>query len=343
MLMEPLRYHRNKLHRWVGWFVINLAMLLGMTGCSISDDRDICCEEVVLLYRYVRTTFDEYRFFIQNKRHFLFDDQGLFIREVYSTKKEPQRLSLVKLPTGAYTVVTVGNVTEGYTRLTSLKPGVSRLQDFQLTLEKHVAEGVLAEAEELFWNSRTFTVEEGKRYSYICDMANIHCHLYMKVQWEALPPPGSPLYHVELSYLAPGYSLQIDDSYSIAVAGTPPAGKRYSTPSFVWHEFPHFLPPDSAIIRVEEPLQGQDLYPKLITLRYRDDAIPTLQIRHQGEPLFKKPIDLKPIFLDWGWLPNKSHEQIYRIELYIKKDGNVIVKPWFSGSVEDWQDGGTFG
>lgn len=324
--------------------ITSLSFLVLVTSCTLTDERDVCCEGVTLLYRYVRTTFDEYRIFIKSERHFLFDGEGRFLREVYGSKRNPQRLIIRGLSSGNYTVVTVANATEGYTQLSPLQIGVSKLSDFKLSLGKQEADGVFAQAEELFWNSRTFHVERGKSSFHICDMANLHCHLFLKISWEDLPPKGSSLYQIELSHLAPGYTLSVDDRYSLAVAGVFPKTEGHeSTQAFVWHEFPHFTSPDDAVVRVEETLQGQELYPELISFRYRDDAIPTLQIRHEGIPLFNKPIVLGPIFLDWGWMPNKSHEQIYRLDLYIKKDGNVVIKPWFSGSVEDWQDGGTFG
>lgn len=323
-----------------------LLMVIVLGSCSTLDERDECCEEVTLIYRYVRTTTDEYQQFVHTERHFLFDQQGLYVREVPSAPDNRQRVILRQLPIGEYTMVTVGNVSEGYTAMTTLEKGVSRLSDFRLALQQLHSDGsgAFAEAEELFWNSRRFKTELNKRHTYLCDMANIHCHLSVKVTWEDVPPIGSPLFQLELSHLTPGYTMTVVDEQNLHIAGSPPVEPPiHSTRSFVYHQFPYSEFPPSALIRVDESLRGHELFFSTISLRYLNDRIPSLQLFHEGKRLFTNPIDLTPIFHDWGWFPERSHEQIYRIELHIRKDGMVEVRQWLQATVMDWEDGGTFG
>ena len=322
---------------------MTLALLLA-AGCSTADERDLCCDSVTLRYRYVRYGYDEYRDFIFSQRHFLFDSEGLFVREVPTFKAgAPRDLKLSELPAGAYTMVTVGNATEGKTALTPLTPGVTRMADFRMGLLAKSLDGkAFADAEELFWNSRTFDVVPGKLQVYYCDMANVHCHLRVMVQWESLPPAGSDAYTLIQSPLVPEYALETDESLDMPLHGEPdPEKPTESGYAFVIHRFPRSLfTPPAAVVSPGE-LRGHDLYLYGVTLRYLDDHIPAIQIVHDGTNLFSKPIDLAPIFPKWGWFPSRVPEQIYSIRLYIRDDGFVEVSPWLESEVEDWIDGGT--
>lgn len=339
----PVRHRRGKapLPAW-GLFVL-LTLLAG--GCDLSDPRDECCEEVRLIYRYVRTASDEYRDFISSERHFLFDGDGRFVREVPSCAGDRRQVRLRRLPEGEYTMVTVGNASEARTVLADPVPGATRLEDFRLAVRALQAgdDGTLGEADELFWNSRTFRYEAGRRLTYLCDMANIHCHLYLRVTWEDVPPAGGADYSLELSRLTPGYTLQPDPEYDIVVAGSRTERSAESDLKYVVHRFPRVELPAAGVVRVGASLRGHELYPSAVTLRYRDDRIPTVQLLHDGTRLFHKPIDLAPIFREWGWLPSRDAEQIYRVELRILRTGLVEVLPWVDADVMDWEDGGSFG
>lgn len=351
-LSESRRERWQGIRRVVGWLLVAIATLVGgglllllLSSCSTLDERDECCEEVRLVYRYVRTQNDEYQDFIQSQRHFLFDGRGFFLREVPSDPGVPWRVTLQRLEAGDYTMVTVGNATEGYTDLTTLRSGESSLSDLRLALYARVPGGqAFREAEELFWNSRAFHVEPKGRHRYICDMVNIHCHLEVKVMWQGLPPAGSSTYTLQLSYLTPGNTLMVNDAYTLHIAGEVPRERPLqSTPSFVMHQFPVVVSPPSAVVMREASLRGNELYTSAITLRYLDDRIPVLQLIHDGKELFNKPIDLHPLFMKWGWLPNQADEQIYPIELEILENGIVVVRPWVQTGVLDWADGGSFG
>lgn len=329
---------------WVAVLVILVSPIF--VGCETVDERELCCEEVVLEYRYVRTQFDEYKPFITHERHFLFDGGGLYLREVPAHPTNRQRIVMRGLPEGSYTMLTIGNMSEGYTALSGLEAGVSRLSEVRLALEQQIPSGdAFSNAEELFWNFRRFRSERGQRHHYLCDMSNIHCHLYLRVEWEGVPPNGSRQFSVELSQLTPAYTLRVVDEHTLHVAGRLPKGWNRDEPAsgYVVHHFPYSELPPSGVVRVDEELRGQELYAEVRSLRYLDDRIPTLQLLHEGNRLFNKPIDLTPMFHDWGWFPNQHHEQIYRIHLRILRDGHVEVRPWLLTNVLDWEDGGSFG
>lgn len=325
-------------------FVSVVALLL-FSACSLDDDRDFCSEKVVLNYRYVRTQKDEFKEFIKTKRHFLFDGNDTYVREVPADLLNPQRVILRDLTDGNYTVLTVANNSDEFTALTSLEKDKTTLADLCLALAKEVPGGGAFEAaEELFWNSRGFEFKTNEKRHYICDMANIHCHLFLKVEWEDVPPNGSKGFIVELTNLTSAYKLQTDKLLTLHVAGEQPPYENRNEPTsdYVVHQFPSSPPLPLCTVRVEETLRGHELFAEVRTLRYLNDRIPTIQLVHDGKKLFNKPIDLTPIFQDWGWFPNLSHEQRYSISLKILRDQRVVVKPWGQAGVMDWIDGGSY-
>lgn len=338
-------YHTIKRSLWslAAWVVIPLWLF---TGCSLQDVRDACCEGVLLRYRYISLGHDRYLQMIQTERHYLFDDKGTFMYEVPvdSARRTEERLR--NLREGTYTMLTIGNRTEGYTHMDALKPGVTQLKEVTLALQHRTEDNAAyTHAEELFWNLRTFKAQRNKNQTYLCDMANIHCHLHIKIGWEGDLPAGSDRYTVELSKLVPQYRLEINPAYTLQVMGEPAAGADSNEPTrdYSVHHYPYSPQPHDAVVRSENTLRGRELFYEVRTLRYLNEAIPTLQLWHDGARLFNRPIDLDPIFKDWGWYPNLNPEQEYRIELRLLKNGQVEVKPWMTGSVLDWEDGGGFG
>ena len=330
------------------WCLVALVVipLWLFTGCSLQDVRDACCEGVILRYRYISDDKDLYKQMIQTEQHYLFDDKGTFMYEVPVDSARRTEVRLRNLKEGTYTMLTIGNRTEGYTSMDALKPGVTQLKDVTLALQHRTEDNAAyTNAEELFWNLRTFKVQPNKNHTYLCDMANLHCHLHIKIGWEGDLPAGSDRYTVELSKLVPQYRLEINPAYTLQVMGSVPEGADRNEPTHDYsvHHYPYSPKPHDAVVRSENTLRGRELFYEVRTLRYLDEAIPTLQLWHDGARLFNRPIDLDPIFKDWGWYPNLNPEQEYRIELLIQDNGLVTVKPWVTSSVLDWEDGGSFG
>ena len=229
---------------------------------------------------------------------------------------------------GRYTILTVGNATEEHTLLDPLARG-SNLSDMTLTLRK-LADGSYApQGDQLFWNYKTIDIQPGANDHYICDLANIHTHLYYSVIWESVPPYADG-YTVRLSELTEQYSLD-------------PAKSDLHLPinadMQVTHDFPLHAP---QLIQLEEQPQlfNHTLEGSFISLRYRNDRIPTIQVWH-GDEAITKPIDLTRAFRAFGWIPDKRPEQIYRILLRINEDGSVTLFPYFNGTIADWVPGGT--
>ncbi len=316
--------HRLRLRR-----IAQVGLLWGLglllTTCSLEDDRDICCRQVVIKYSYQPYGQDVLEDYITTLRHYLFDAEGRFIAEIPSgSNLRYQPLSLDK---GRYTLISLGNASE-HTVCTSVNG--QGIQDFLLQVNQPF-EGrndLLDNGDELYWGVQTFTVDPAQPTralgDYLVETAlnNIHCHLTLDIVWHNLPPHVGD-YTLELKNVASSYWLnpdQVDtlDGFIVPALADAQAGHR---------------------LRV--PLQAQTLHGEFITLRYADDQLPVLKIWF-GDEAITGDIDLSQAFRQWGWSPSKTHVQKYALQLEVFGNGNVAVAPQMDASVEDWIQGGTF-
>lgn len=304
-----------------------------LAGCinGLDDPRDLCCSNAIVHYRYVRYANDEYREFVHGMRHFLFRQDGVYIGEVPSNPANPQDLELKGLAQGRYTIVTVGNAgtdSKGEnTVLSPLESGKSKLADFQLAL--YGTDQLRRNSEELFWNTISVDLTDRKTEKYTADLANIHCHLQYRVVWQDAPDLDGT-YRMEMTGASDGYSLD-------------PAQASPEITVNAQHSIKHLFPKHSDRLTGYESktdLFQHRLEGEIVSLRYRDDRIPTIRLFH-GDQAITKPIDLGRVFAEWGWRPDKRAEQIYRIEIRINRDGSITIRPWNEVTIADWQPGGT--
>ncbi len=308
------------------------AVMCALCGCSLDDDRDLCCpERLTMNYVYRPTGVEVFGDHIFSLRHFLFGESGEYIGEL-PPGADLQRQPL-DLREGIYTMVTVGNSSGN----TLHEHGDDRMLG-QFTLSH--ASGP-ANADELFWGVKRFMVntdglgielrsrdsdepETGEvRNRLLTEMNNIHCHLSVTVEW-ANRPTHIGVYDMELTGVPSRYSLHPDDASQTADGFTVP-GHR-----------------ETADHRLRVPLRQLELQAEFVTLRYTDEAIPTLRISFDGEPA-APDIDLGKAFRTWGWRPSATHVQEYRILVRIISPDRADVYPQVRGSVEDWVNGGSFG
>lgn len=315
------------------YLAIVIPLLLTLSGCisQLQDDRDICCPEcegsIVLQYRYIREKSDEFKTYVHKMDHYLFDSNGLFVMKVPSNPSSLQELHLPALKTGKYQVLTIGNMGASAALLPPLKEGVTKLSEVSLALtgaDKETKHNI----DELFWNTQEIEVSEATCESqiYICDMANIHCHLFISIEWKSTPPFDGD-YTFRLSNVSEGYILDPSKSFSNKIM------------EGVEHRFPLFTP-GTVVHETTAKLFNLKLNTEMITLRYFDNRLPVLQIFH-GDKAVTLPLDLTKAFRDWSWRVNARPEQIYKIRATIFENGTIVLEPWVEGTVLDWVDGGT--
>ena len=322
-----------------------LLSLVGLTSCDMDDPQDLCCKRVDLIYRYVPSPSqgDQYQQEIRGgMRHFLYSADSIYLREVYAQRDNPQYVRLSNLIPGAYMMLTVANSSPAGTLLDHLEPG-STLREAQLRLAKALEQtaGLYQNSEELFYNLRSFRTNGDTPIRYYCDLSNVHCHLQVQVEWEDKPKYLSGAYELRASRIAAAYDLGRWYGDPIVIARGNGHTPTESTLTDVVHHFPTELG-KMITHHQERQLFDMKLYYDLISLRYRDDAIPVLRLYYQGEPVTTE-IDLSKAFKEWRWYPDLIPAQIFRIKILIHPGGSVTVSQWVSANVLDWVDGGTLG
>lgn len=324
--MKGLSLHIHGLRRRS---IVRIALLWGLglllSTCSLEDDRDTCCQSIVIKYLYEPYGQDVLEDYITSLRHYLFDAEGRFIAEIpQGTNLRYQPLSL---DNGHYTLISLGNASE-HTLCQSVNG--EGLKDFQLQVSQPFEQmsGVLDNGDELYWGIQEFTVDQTLPTralgDYLVETAlnNIHCHLELNIVWHNIPPHVGD-YTLELKNIPSSYWLSPDQTQTV-------------------EEFIVPTPADAqAVHRLRVPLQAQELHGEFITLRYTDDHLPVLKIWF-GDEAITGDIDLSKAFRQWGWSPSNTHVQKYALELEVFGNGNVAVAPQMDASVEDWIQGGTF-
>ena len=305
----------------------------GLQGCSLEDDRDLCCRGMMSMqYVYRPYGQDQITDYITSLRHYLYTDGGDFVCEL--PPGADFRYQPLDLPEGCYAMVTVGNSTE---RATSLghPEGTPSLDALRLDhIDRHTPDGPhFGNTDELYWGAKRFVVDaDGKAVGIgrsgwedadmVTQMNNIHCHLRVRVEWSNAPPYIGT-YDMELEGVATGYSLHPDRA-SEAEGFIVPRGDNRST---------H---------RISVPLRSRELDGEFVTLRYEDGRLPVLRILFGGEKV-SPDIDLAKAFKEWGLHPSRTHVQKYKLLLQLRSDGSAFLYPSLDGSIEDWIDGGSFG
>ena len=289
-----------------------------MTGCAIEDDRDDCCGNVLMEYQYLPYGVDEFTMYIHSLRHFLFDSEGRFVYEITDEDGDLQRQRL-SLSEGDYTLLTLGNADQPL----AFDASDQTLNTLQMELTQRTSSGEYLNADELYWGLCNMHIAGRGEQHFVTYMNNIHCHLQVRVLWYNMPGDVGD-YRMELSQVPVGYKLSPRDTYTVD---------------------DKVMPSNNGVLRTyvrTTPLKAQELQDEFVTLRYNDDTIPYFQLWF-GEKAVTGLIDLSRAFRTWGWRPEATAVQEYRIQMTIFSDGTVEVKPWMATDVEDWQDGGSFG
>lgn len=320
------------------------AMLLVEGGCSIEDNRDRCPLSAIIRFRCIELGEDCFSSNIHSIRHFLFTDNGTFIREVESNPNDMKTLLIYDIPAGDYNMVTIANATEDRFKIDGLSPNESSLRDLKASVVSGLTRADmnndnrpdLQNADELFWNEGSFSIpQDTVGVIYTGDLSNIHCHLRVRVFWHTMPKYDG-MYTMRLRNVPTAYTLDPAREYMTLVQKNGAVNDYYEKdirltfPGYEDEVGNHSL--GAYLFNLE--LQGE-----FVTLRYTYDMIPVFQLLHNGEPVTKE-IDLKRAFRAWHWNPDANIKQEYRIQMEIYDDGHVVVSQWLEGNVADWQDGG---
>lgn len=311
------------MRRWRNswWCLCGLLMLL--VGCDLEDERDLCCPEETNLmrYRYLYQEEDAFTTYIHRMEYYLFDGEGGFLRTMECLDGDLTKVSLATLPAGSYSLVAVGNL-EGYG---SLKGYAEQgLAQFRLEVDRYFEQtDAFANGDRLYWGQGDFIITACGSNVFLTEMANIHCSLTVRVEWEALPP-YSDSYYFTLQGIGSCVEQQAAHADTLGV-----------------QRFP-LVTDFGGCMREPVELRRLALQAELLTLRYAKGAIPHLGCYHGEEPLFQA-IDLADLFARWGWEPERAKVQRYALRIVIKRGGTIEVFAGLEADVVDWIDGGVIG
>lgn len=292
--------------------------LLLLFSCALEDERDACCWQNTVVFRYEYEGKDCFQKYIHTARWFLFGQDGGFIEEMGRMSCCPQRVDIGGLPSGEYTLVCVGNL-GGYGKLQGYAD--AGLEAFRLQVEGEG--GVFANGDRLYWGECRFTVTPGASNRFRGEMSNVHNVLNVRVEWELIPEFADG-YRMELEGVGTGMSLCGNLADSIGVHCFPPV-TDYSGKMAETVELRRFV-----------------LETSLVTLRWNKGHYPVLRLWNREKPV-AKPIILEDIFRAWNWKPEASPVQEYSLRLLVRPDGSVVVSQRLEAGVGDWEDGGMIG
>ncbi|MEL5892600.1 FimB/Mfa2 family fimbrial subunit [Bacteroides sp. GD17] len=315
-MLKPFRYDI---------FIVAFFCLF-FVACDVGDERDLCCDHVVMEYIYLTDGKELFKQNIRSMRHFLFDDSERFVREVPS-EGNLQLQYLDDMEAGTYTMITVGNA--GQSTLIETPEQGSHAEDFLL----HIAGTKGENADPLYYGIKRFTLNmksDSREQHFVTHMANVHCKLRIKVVWKNLPPlmSNEPCYRISLSGCATTYELDGKQGY--------PLGEKHIPYASDWTGEHHL---DCA-------LESLELKANFITLRCTNDNAPLLNVwcrKEEGYVPVTPEIDLKRAFAAWGYRLSTVERQEYGIIVTVYLDGHVGVKLEAEVGVQDWMDGGSFG
>ena len=346
--MQWLNRHRTwRLSLLLPWLMAGLVagLSVGLQGCSTLDERDECCEEVTLFFRYSKGAQDEFPIFIKRMEYLIFDAQGKLQHHFTKEVGNLQQLKLFQVDAGTYHVVAVGNAGAA-TQL-----GIAALKELTLEMVAQVvgtagAAGARGDGDPLYYGYLTYEVAPTPLpQSFLCDMSNAHARLIATIRWADSQPKGRDKpYSLELLEVPAWY--QLGENYPVIVTTNLSSTSTLSTKEHVVHRFPLVGPSSGAPLLVthakEAPYLAGRVRGELRTLRYTDEWIPLFRVTQGGVEVMP-PLPLARIFKELKWAVSQNIEQVYELEFTLYDDGRIEVRAGGQLQVIDWVNGGTVG
>ena len=299
------------------------------------DQRDLCCYNVQLNYRYYRSGKNELASRVNTMKHFLFNSDSI-LQEVYDVSDDAVKKIELVIPSGDYTMVSFANIGDP-SFLNDFVTGQSKMSELELYIDNLNSEGYQDNSERLFFAYRNFSVAKSGVKYYIVDCTHAHNILKINVKWKNASPPLSNRYMMELTKVPGNYQFPVKTWVTIGSFKSEENRIPESTSSLVVHAIP-----EPVGKTVEHRIDGKfkpngNLEGTFITYRYTNQMIPTYRLYDtNGIPLMKE-IDLTKFFQQMGWELTLNIEQEFDLTMTVDGD-NVYVS---STNIADWEDGGT--
>ena len=336
--MRRVHHPQIFLIRFMGILLLLICsvFLFTFSACQMIDEKDLCCYNVQLNYRYYRKGKNELSTRIQSFKHFLFNSDSVLVNVYDVSGQATSKLELI-IPSGDYTIISFANIHTA-SRMQKFVIGQSRMDDLELFIDNLSSEGYQENSERLFFAHRRFRIEKSGIKYYIVDCTHAHNVLTINVKWKKQSPPASSRYIMELTKVPGNYQFPVERFVTIGSLKTDNNEIPESTNNRVVHAIPEPLGKT-----VEHRVNGKfkpngSLEGAFITYRYTNQLIPTFCLYGDNGALMKE-IDLTKFFQQMGWELTLNIEQEFDLTMTIDGD-NVYVS---STDIADWEDGGTIG
>lgn len=329
--LEPPYFSANTPHLYTnrGTRCAGLALCalfcLVHSSCDLESGSENCCAQSNIEFRYTLNSVDQFDTYISTMQYFLFDENGAFLFEMEPDDGDLTHLCLCDgIPNGTYSLVALANLDDYATIDTIyLEDGLTSFR-LDVTQYNETYPDQFDNGDKLYWGQVDFTLNKSKSQTFICQMANIHCVLTVRVEWEGIP-----------SY-SDGYRYVLDK------VGTYTELHEGNASTIGVQQFP-LVPDYSGSMTREVSLRRGALQSSLYTLRITNDDLPVFRLYHYDDPVTPE-IDLAPVFSTWRYHPSLAQVQDYEMLVTINRDGSVSVDQGLSGSdIADWADGGSLG
>ena len=335
--MTQIKKHILKIRlTGIGLLLVGMLLLYMFSSCQMMDERDLCCYNVQLNYRYYRAGKNEMSSRVSSMKHFLFNSDSI-LQEVYDVSGDAVKKLEVIIPSGDYTMVSFANIGEP-SFLNDFIVGQSKMNELELYIDNLNSDGYQDNSERLFFAYRNFSVAKSGIKYYIVDCTHAHNILTINVKWKNASPPSSSRYMMELTKVPGNYQFPVSRWVTIGSFKSEDNKIPESTSLLVVHSIPEPLERD-----VEHQTQARfkpngNLEGTFITYRYTNQRIPTFCLYGDNGALMKE-IDLTKFFQQMGWELTLNIEQEFDLTMTI--DGDKVYVS--STNIADWEEGGTIG
>lgn len=296
--------------------ILTAGLLLAATGCTFTDEPQVCPYSTRIEYWYAGNTFENtLPSYADNLRQYLFDEAGNLLA-TDEMRGDSVAFWNGELPAGRYTVVAWGNL-ENEETVTG---------DRTLTANGGVPPAYRGNTDRLYYGSASFETVDGEVCRRRIFLTQAHALLNITVEWRTdRKPPETGTYRMRLRgihgsyrFTPAGEEILIPDE---AVYTLPQTG-----PTFIQHETP-------AAINYDGEVTG-----RFVTFRYTADTHQLWSLWHNDEILVEE-IDLYKFFNKLPVDLNRCTEQEFDLLITVYDDRIVVNQ--VSGT--DWDEGGTIG
>lgn len=296
--------------------ILAACLLLAATGCTFTDEPQVCPYSTRIEYWYAGNTFENaLPAYANSLRQYLFDEEGNLLA-TDQMRGDSVTFWNGELPAGRYTVVAWGNL-ENEETVTD-----SRM----LTANGGTPPAYRGNTDRLYYGSATFETVDGEVCRRRIYLTQAHALLNITVEWRTTQkPPETGIFRMRLRGIHGSY-------------GFTPAYEEILIPDEAVYTLPQTQSPFIQHETVAATNYDGEVTGRFVTFRYTPDTHQLWSLWHNDNILVQE-IDLYKFFNKLPVDLNRSLEQEFDLLITVYDDRIVVNQ--VSGT--DWDEGGAIG